>query len=363
MEAPLESEAAAVASAGADGLVGGEFKASEEAIEFLSSIEPAELQRCVFSDSLVTVSEGGQELGKFALTVEFARRIQRPCLLLHGHSQGAIDNNPCGTAVTAYLSSDLEVLEQDHHEYLKLEGHTLDRRCHMVRRDEEMVIDKVTTTGEVRGKNCVSYHLSAVRGLVTEGSNLLLMRLMALRKKVPENMTFISLDQELHIIHTTYTEVGPTQLEVGGETVEVFGIERRVDSVKDVSATWHCYFLPDGHLASRGQVGSPVIMRLLQLPSQLENDPLKDKPVFEKRPLVWEEDMQMHSKFLDRKEELKADYASYMRQHPELRVLLADFLHFLLLRKPDDIFRFAREYFLPFASRRPPETSLKTSPL
>lgn len=62
-------------------------------------------------------------------------------------------------------------------------------------------------------------------------------------------------------------------------------------------------------------------------------------------------------------EELKADYASYMRQHPELRVLLADFLHFLLLRKPDDIFRFAREYFLPFASCHPPETSLKTSPL
>lgn len=30
-------------------------------------------------------------------------------------------------------------------------------------------------------------------------------------------------------------------------------------------------------------------------------DSLKDKPVFEKRPLVWEEDMQMHSKFLDRK--------------------------------------------------------------
>uniref|UniRef100_UPI003AAC2B69 ciliogenesis-associated TTC17-interacting protein n=1 Tax=Centroberyx gerrardi TaxID=166262 RepID=UPI003AAC2B69 len=363
MEVRLEDETAAATSAEVEGHDGGEFKTSDEALEFLSSIEPTELQKCVFSDSLVTVSQGGGELGKFSVTVEFAHRVQQPCLLLQAHSQGAIDDTPCGTTVTAYLSTDLETLEQDHHEYVKLEGHSLDRRCHMVQRDGQMVIDKVTTVGEEVTKESVSYPLSAVRGLLTEGSNLLLMRLIALRKKVPENMTFISFDQELHIIHTTYSELGPKQLEVGCETVEVFGVERRVDSVEDVPATWQCYFLPDGHLASRVQVGSPVIMRLLQLPSQLEKDLLNDKPVFEKRPLFWEEDMQMHSKFLDRKEELKADHASYLRQHPELRALMADFLQFLLLRKPDDIYKFAREYFLPFTSHRPPEPSFKTSSL
>lgn len=65
---------------------------------FLS--DPAELQKCVFPDSLVTVSEGGRELGKFNVTVEFARRVQQPCLLLHAQSQGAIDDSPCGTTVT-----------------------------------------------------------------------------------------------------------------------------------------------------------------------------------------------------------------------------------------------------------------------
>lgn len=32
----------------------------------------------------------------------------------------------------------------------QLEGHSLDKRCHMVQRDGQMVIDKVTTVGEVR---------------------------------------------------------------------------------------------------------------------------------------------------------------------------------------------------------------------
>ncbi|XP_068594319.1 ciliogenesis-associated TTC17-interacting protein isoform X1 [Cebidichthys violaceus] len=353
MEAPLEDETPGGALAGIEGLdLGVELNASDEALTFMSSVEPAELLKCVFPDSLVTVSEGGRDLGKFSVTVEFARRVQQPCMLLHAQSQGAIDDSPCGTTVTTYLTTELEVLEEDYHEYVKLEGHSLDRRCHMVQHDGQMLINKVITVGEETIMESVSYPMSDLNGLVTEGSNLLLMRLLALRKEVPEHMTFISFDQGLHIIHTTFSELGLKQLQVGDETVEVFGVERIVDSVEDSPTTWQCYFLADGHMASRVQVGSPVTMRLLQLHSQLEKG-------FEKIPLVWEEDMQMRSKFLDRKEELKADHASYLRQHPEIRALISDFLQFLLLRKPNDVFQFAREYFLPFESRRPPEPSLK----
>ena len=56
-------------------------------------------------------------------------------------------------------------------------------------------------------KESVSYPTSVLRGLVTEGSILLLMRLIALRKKVPEHMTFISFDKRLHIIHTTFVSI------------------------------------------------------------------------------------------------------------------------------------------------------------
>ncbi|CAB1318676.1 unnamed protein product [Coregonus sp. 'balchen'] len=74
-----------------------------------------------------------------------------------------------------------------------------------------------------------------------------------------------------------------------------------------------------------------------------------DKPVFEKRRLMWEENMQMHSKFLDRKEELKAEHA-----YPELHAMMADLLRLLLLLKPSGVFLFARKDFSPFPSCRPP---------
>uniref|UniRef100_A0A3Q2XP82 Ciliogenesis-associated TTC17-interacting protein n=1 Tax=Hippocampus comes TaxID=109280 RepID=A0A3Q2XP82_HIPCM len=314
-----------------------EMVASEEAVAFMLSIEPVELTKCVFADSLVTISEGGRDLGRFCVSMEFAHRAHQPCVLLHAQSQGAIDDSPCGTTVTGEWGPCLTFL----HMNILLDGHILDKQCHMVQCDGEMSIERVTTDGKV--------------SLVTEGSNFLLMRLLALRKKIPEHMTCISFDQKLRI------SLEQEQMEIEGETVEVFGVERIVHSVDESPTTWQCYFLADGHLASRLQVGSPVTMRLLQLPSQKEEG-IHTRIMFQilfsydKIPLVWEEDIQMRSKFLDRKEELKADHASYLRAHPEIRALISDFLQFLLLKKPNDVFQFAREYFLPFTSN----TSLDT---
>ncbi|XP_028986889.1 ciliogenesis-associated TTC17-interacting protein [Betta splendens] len=345
------------ASVGIERLETGEqLITSDEALTFMSSIEPTELQNCVFPDSLVTVSEGGRALGLFSVTVEFARRLQQPCVLLRAQSQGTIDESPCGTTVTVYITSDLEVLEEDYHEYLELEGHSVNKRYHMVQQDGHMVMDKVTTMGEEVTKESVSYPMSVLRGLVTEGSNLLLMRLLALRKEVPENMTFTFIDQNFHIVHTSFIGLGLKRLEVGGGAMEVFGVERLIQSHEDTPTTWQCYFLEDGHLVHRAQVGSPVTMRLLELPRQPEQ-------AFERIPLVLEEDMEMRSKFLKRKEELKADHALYLRKHPQIRALISDFLQFLLLRKPEDIFQFAREYFLTFASHQPSQASVTSRTL
>lgn len=319
---------------------------SKEAVSFADNIDPTELQRCVFTDNLVSLSESGRELGNFSVTVEFATRAQRPCVLVHAQSQGAIENSPCGTALTAYVTCDLEVLEEDYYEYMKLEDRSMEKRCHIVQCDGNICITKVTTEGLDVTKQSVSYPMSLARAFITEGSNLLLMRLFALKKRVPENMTFISIDQSLHIISATFGELGMEQQEIGGECVDVFGIKKTLHFSENSHQTWHCYFLSDGHMVSRVQMGSPMVMRILLLPSRQE------KVVeIEKMSLSWEEDMQMRSKFLDRKEELKADHASFLRHHPEIRALISDFLQFLLLRKPDNVFQFAKDYFLPFGSQ------------
>uniref|UniRef100_A0A3P9BXH5 Ciliogenesis-associated TTC17-interacting protein n=1 Tax=Maylandia zebra TaxID=106582 RepID=A0A3P9BXH5_9CICH len=323
--------------------------------------EPAELQKCVFADSLVTVSEGGRELGEFSVTVEFARREQ-PCMMLHAQSHGAIDDCPCGTAVTAYLTTDLDVLEEDHHEYVKWCPQRVGVKICDPKRDlSECVCVCVQEVTE----ESMSYPMSVLRGLVTEGSSLLLMRLIALRRKMPENMTFVSLDPGLHIINTSFVSLyaclDQRQLEVGGELLDVFGVERIIQSMEGSPSTWQCYFLDDGHLVTRVQVGSPVTMRLLELPSKglIETfyTTIPCRPVMCNRRLIL--DFHYSTDHL----KLKADHSSYLRQHPEIRALISDFLQLLLLRKPDDVFLFAREYFTPFASNHPADADQEAQSL
>ncbi len=45
------------------------------------------------------------------------------------------------------------------------------------------------------------------------------------------------------------------------------------------------------------------------------------------------------------KDEIKKEHIEYLKKHPEIREILNDFVSTLLLKKPDDLYAFARDYF------------------
>jgi len=49
-----------------------------------------------------------------------------------------------------------------------------------------------------------------------------------------------------------------------------------------------------------------------------------------------------------RKDELIESHDEYIISHPEIREVLNDFLSSVLLKKPDDVYVYAKEYFHPF---------------
>ncbi|MEE6488839.1 hypothetical protein FKM82_015404 [Ascaphus truei] len=341
------------------------LSASPEALDFISHVGLEELQLCMFTESLLTISDSGKELGSFTVSVqpghyEIEGFAQDKCFLVHATSQGTIDDTPCGTSVFAYISQKLETLEQHHYEYLKMKGHSLDKKTHMLKQGDRLVIDKVITEGEKVQQETTSHDLSTLTGFISEAANLLIMRLLARRRSVPPNMSFLTFDAERNLCTTTYSELGSRSQMIGKETVEVYGIERTVQS-EDIPTTWHCYFLTDGHLASRVQIGSPVTMKCVQMPVLSEPDEEDPKPVFEKKPLDWSEDPELYSEFLDRKEELIAGHETYIRHHPEMKILMGDFMQFLLLREPEDTLTFAAEYFAPFSTTQEQGDSFRSS--
>lgn len=89
---------------------------------------PSDYDNLVYNDELVTVSESGRELGEFKITVTPVKKSGVDCFLVHANSHGIIDNVPCGTSITAYISKGLATLEQVHHEYVKVSKHILDEK-------------------------------------------------------------------------------------------------------------------------------------------------------------------------------------------------------------------------------------------
>lgn len=341
-----------------------QLSASAESLEFTSSVGPDELRLCLFSESLQSFSESGAEVGSFTANVQSAYyeqdgREDEKCLLVHISSHSSVDDVPCGSSIIAHVSLQLETLEQHHHEFVKLKGHSLDKKTHMRRRGDQMVISRVITEGQQVQQETKSYDLGSLTGFLSEASNLLVMRLLA-RRKTPQTLDFLTLDAEMNLCLSSYQELGSRPQLIGKDTVDVYGLERAIHS-DDVPVTWQCYFLPDGHLTSRVQVGSPITIRITQMPILSEPEEEDPKPVFEKKPLNWEEDVQLYSEFLERKEELKSDHETYLRRHPEIKALTGDFMQFLLLRKPEDVITFAAEFFGPFSSAQERSETFRSS--
>ncbi|XP_067426193.1 ciliogenesis-associated TTC17-interacting protein isoform X2 [Emydura macquarii macquarii] len=339
--------------------------ASEGAAEFLALISAEELSPCLFAESLAMVSESGQPLGQFSVSVQPAcyeepGEQEQDCYLVQAASQGIVNEVPCGSSLTAYISKRLETLEQHQHEYVKFRAHPLDRKTHVVKRGGRLVVKKIIEEGEHEVQTqSFSYNCASLRGLISEAANLLVLRVLARRRAVPQDTIFLAFDTEARVCTSTYQAMGSQTQLVGMTAAEVFVVERAVCADEGIPMAWQFYFLSDGHLARRVQVGSPVTMLCLQMPVLI--DEAEPRPVFEKKPLDWEEDVQLYSQFLDRKEELQASHASYARRHPELSALLADFLHQLLLRRPDDVVTFAAQFFAPFATQRPPGSAFQAS--
>lgn len=59
-------------------------------------------------------------------------------------------------------------------------------------------------------------------------------------------------------------------------------------------------------------------------------------------------DKRVDCRFLCTQEELEESHRQYMQENPGLKAILADFLQALLIQKPDNVYKFARDFFSPF---------------
>ncbi|XP_019493723.1 PREDICTED: ciliogenesis-associated TTC17-interacting protein isoform X3 [Hipposideros armiger] len=333
---------------------------------FTSSTPSEELQMLFFSETLAMVSNTGEPQGE--LTIDVQRGTHKNisgtmlhCPLVHAFSRGFMDKMLCGNSLLGYLSWNLEIKEQQSHEFIKFHILPMERKMSLLKQEDQLAMTRSIKEGEEVKTEVTFFPWHSTAGFISESANLLLLRVMAWRRMVPSNARFLALDMEGKLCSSTYQALGSQTIQVDHQQVEVFIVEQTVHSDEGIPTSCQFYLLPDGHLAKRVQVGSPGCCMITKMPVIRERDEIEPRPVFEKKPLMWEEDMELYSRFLDRKEELRLSHTRYLQQHPEATALISDFLLFLLLRQPADVVTFAAEHFGPFATCWSPTPGLRSS--
>ncbi|XP_023385483.1 ciliogenesis-associated TTC17-interacting protein isoform X4 [Pteropus vampyrus] len=286
------------------------LEASAEAIHFLNSLGKEELQMLFFSETLAMVSNTGEPQGELTIEVQSGKLKDKFDVVshypfVHASCRGFMDKTICGNSVRGYLSWNLRTIEQHSQEFIKFHILPMERKMSLLKEEDQLVMNRSIKEGE--------------------------------------------------------QALGSQTIQVDRQQAEVFIVEQTVHSDQGIPTSCQFYLLSDGHLAKRIQVGSPSYCLITKMPSLREEDEMEPHPVFKKKPLMWEEDMELYSKFLDRKEQLRLSHTRYLQQHPDAQALISDFLLFLLLRQPADVVTFAAEYFGPFAMHRPPSPALRSS--
>ncbi|XP_042535091.1 ciliogenesis-associated TTC17-interacting protein [Dipodomys spectabilis] len=342
-------------------------EANAEAINFLSSLSMEELQMLFFSETLAIISDTGEPQGELTIQVERGKYkdelgIMSHCVFVHAFSRGFLDKTLSGNALLGYVSRTLELMEQHSQEFIKFLILPMEQKTSLLKQDDQIVIRRSIKEGEEVKTGTSSFPWKAMKGFISEAANMVLLRVMAWRHMVPNNARFLALDSDGKLCYCTYESLGVQTFQVGRQQAEVLIVEQTVHSTEGIPMACQFYLLPDGHLAKRVQVGSPGCCIISKMPVLREKDEDEPQPQqFEKKPLVWEEDLELFSRFLERKEELRLSHTRYLRQHPEAEALISDFLLFLLLRQPQDVVTFAAQHFGPFAVNRPPSPSLRSS--
>ncbi|XP_063256836.1 ciliogenesis-associated TTC17-interacting protein isoform X2 [Prinia subflava] len=243
---------------------------ADTAAEFLSLIGLEELEWCLFAETLAVVAVGDplrdKAEGQWWMAAQWApyQREGEPvqsCILVQTRFRGKQDGVPVNSTLKAYVTWQLETLEQEEQECLELRPHPTEKTTHIVSHEHGMTVMKTLRQGEAEPQ-CLgfSYSRDKLRGVLLEGASLLLLRVLARRQTMPADLVFPAINTEGDLCTSSYSALGIQRQAVGSAETEVLVIKRAVHTSTGASTVWHGSFLPNGHLAQLMQVGSPVLM-------------------------------------------------------------------------------------------------------
>nr|CAH8848654.1 unnamed protein product [Trichobilharzia regenti] len=327
---------------------------NQQARMFLEELDNEKLTSAVFDDSLMCYAHNNKPIGSYECCVKKEEEGALNLITVKASSTTLLGEIHSTSTLKARLLPSLETVSQTKVETTVMSGKVIEKSF-SVKLVEDVYDVRVTESvdGEIKSSFKNEIPNSSLSGLITEGADLIFQRILV---KSPSSVPLevIGFDPDYNLATVSYINLGERSIFVGDNELFVKGIQRIVHSKSCLPSSWQNYFMDDGHLILRVQVGSPIIVKANTIPELFKKEEYLPKPIIPQISLNWEDDLELYSRFLDRKGEIKAQYLLYLRDHPEIRDMISDFIKSLLLHKPDEVVKYAVEYFKSFSTRALP---------
>lgn len=120
---------------------------------------------------------------------------------------------------------------------------------------------------------------------------------------------------------------------------KINGMEMSVTRITQNDEEFITYFLESGHILRHESKNSSYVIHLNPL------SPIPPNNFLTNLDQEWEKDIQLYSMYLDKKDNMKNESMNFLKDNPQLKNLIQDYLSVLLLSKPENVIEFSMEFF------------------
>ncbi|KZC05744.1 Uncharacterized protein C2orf62 like protein [Dufourea novaeangliae] len=182
--------------------------------------------------------------------------------------------------------------------------------------------------------------------LISDGVDILLVRYLAqINYEGTLRFETINIDGELTTV--IYECTSAERMEIDGHFLNVYTIECKLHMPKGSVDTARIHLTSKGRILRYNWLDSPYIAKINPLadPNIASNTLRLEAPLRDN----WSKDIEMLSKYLDKKFSKIAEYTEYLADHPQVKQLISDYTQTLLVVKPENVIDFTIQHFKAFA--------------
>ncbi|RZF45912.1 hypothetical protein LSTR_LSTR008289 [Laodelphax striatellus] len=300
-------------------------------------------------ERLNVVDEKNCKVGVLKLSVSVQQERGRHQFVIHSSSSATDSSSKesnvpitkCGMSLTSRVTPNYETLEEFRSEYSIVGGARREKIFHLIKLKDEYSLSITDNMRDDDGvKNTLSIAPSTLKNYLSEGANILLLKYLAITRqvgRVKRNTMLLNGDicrSQLYVFRSGLScQKVQTNTLTAVRTIKGHnGVVQKIYLWMNLKGQFLKQEWPNTGRPWRLEIDTDILPGTLSIPLQL----------------CWQEDIQMKSIYMERMDNLKKLYRSYVLDYPEFKQILTDFILQVTLDKPDNMIGYAMEYFTSF---------------